>query len=196
MSHADSCNEFISAFSRGLLCLHPTDTLVGLTAKDYRTLADFKQRKPQVSFVHLAADFASASRFWQPLPAGWSQRLRTLWPAALTVVWKAAHPSGREDNTIAMRVPDLPHAHAWFNNCLRTLQLIPSTSVNRHRQTPLTYAAAVALLQGDARVHVPKPLLTYSTPTNSLPSTVIRLHDDGRWTLLRSGAFPPASLPN
>ena len=182
---------FVDAFAQGLLCLHPTDTLVGLTGNSYAALCTYKQRPQQAGFVHLAADFESACRCWQPLPAEWQQRLPQLWPAPLTVVWHAADPAhqGAQDGMLAIRVPRWLPPHAWFAACLQALQLIPSTSVNQHREPPLTLAAAVARGQGDARVHVPEPLLHAPTSQLATPSTLIKLHDDGRWTRLRQGAF-------
>ena len=185
-------NEFVTAFARGQLCLHPTDTLVGLTSNSCATLAAYKQRPANKGFVHLAADLAIACRLWQPLPRGWQQRLRQLWPAALTVIWQAADPvqQGTQNGTLAIRVPRLEPAYAWFNTCLRTLQLIPSTSVNQHRHAPLSLAAAIKQLHGDARVHIPTPLLqTTNTVQSASPSTLIELHHDGNWTLVRRGAF-------
>ena len=182
---------FVDAFAQGLLCLHPTDTLMGLTGHSYNALCAYKQRPQQAGFVHLAADFESACRCWQPLPAGWQQRLPQLWPAPLTVVWQAADIAhqGAQDGMLAIRVPRLLPQHTWFVACLRALQLIPSTSVNQHREPPLTLAAAVTHVQGDARVHVPEPLLHEPTSLLDTPSTLIKLHDDGSWTLLRQGAF-------
>lgn len=182
---------FVAAFARGLLCLHPTDTLVGLTSNSYASLCTYKQRPRQHAFVHLAADCVSAWRYWQPLPAGWQARLHQTWPAPLTVVWHAADPAspGTQDGMLAIRVPRLLPQHRWFAACLRELQLIPSTSVNYHREPPLTLAAAVARGRGDVRVHVPEPLLHVPPSRPDTPSTLIRLHDDGSWELLRQGGF-------
>lgn len=182
---------FVAAFARGLLCLHPTDTLVGLTGNSHVALSAYKQRPQQNGFVHLAVDVESACRYWQPLPSGWQQRLRKIWPAPLTVVWHAADAAqqGTQAGMLAIRVPCLLPQHNWFVACLRELQLIPSTSVNQHGEPPLTLAAAIARGQGDARVHVPEPLLHASTNTPNTPSTLIKLHDDGSWELLRQGAY-------
>lgn len=182
---------FVAAFARGLLCLHPTDTLVGLTSNSYAALCTYKQRPRQHGYVHLAADFASACRYWQPLPAGWRARLPQLWPAPLTIVWHAAAPEsqGTRDGMLAIRVPRLLPQHSWFAACLRELQLIPSTSVNSHREPPLPLAAAVARAQGDVRVHVPEPLLHEQASRPATASTLIKLRDDGSWELLRQGSF-------
>ena len=190
VTHVDT-KAFVVSFKRGLLCLHPTDTLVGLTSNSYDALCAYKQRPPSTGFVHLAADAEVACSFWQPLPTIWQQRLCPVWPASLTVVWHAANniQQGTQDGMLAIRVPRLPAIHAWFAACLRELRLIPSTSVNQHRQPPLTCAAAVAYLQDDHRVHVPAPLQQDSTSGIDQPSTLIRLHPDGTWTVLRAGAF-------
>ena len=192
VAHTDTTTTaFVAAFKRGLLCLHPTDTLVGLTSNSYAVLCTYKQRPSSTGFVHLAADTEVACSFWQPLPAIWQQRLCPTWPAFLTVVWHAANNTqpGTQDGMLAIRVPRLPATHEWFAACLRELRLIPSTSVNQHRQPPLTCAAAVACLQDDSRAHVPIPLQQDDTSSIDQPSTLIRLHHDGNWTLLRAGAF-------
>ena len=191
MTEQTATDAFIDAFTQGLLCLHPTDTLVGLTGNSCNALCNYKQRPQQAGFVHLAADFESACRCWQPLPAEWQQRLPQLWPAPLTVVWHAADTAhqGAQDGMLAIRVPRLSSQHTWFAACLQVLQLIPSTSVNQHRKPPLTLAAAIAHVQDDTRMHVPEPLLHETTSTLDTPSTLIKLHDNGSWTLLRQGAF-------
>ncbi len=197
MTAAAATAAFVQAFARGLLCLHPTDTLVGLTANSYEALCVYKQRPQHHGFVHLAAGLESACRYWQPLPKGWRQRLRRIWPAPLTVVWRAADRAcpGAQDDMLAIRVPHLPPSHAWFAACLHELQLIPSTSVNYHRQPPLTLAAAVQRAQGDARLHVPAPLLLAPTTSKpGTPSTLIKLHADSSWELLRPGRFLCQSL--
>ena len=187
----DHTATFVDAYTQGMLCLHPTDTLLGLTSRSYRALTAYKQRPPQQGYVHLAADFATACRYWQPLPAAWQVHLNKIWPAPLTVVWHAANPSqqGAQDGYLAIRVPCLPPQQAWFAMCLHTLQLIPSTSVNFHREPPLPPAAAVTRGKDDARLHVPEPLLRVHTDTPATPSTLIKLHHDGAWTLLRQGAY-------
>ena len=191
MTKEDATAAFLAAFARGLLCLHPTDTLVGLTGNNCAALCAYKQRPPHNGFVHLAADFEVACRYWQPLPAQWQLRLQQTWPAPLTVVWHAAdtNQAGTQDGMLAIRVPCLLPQHRWFAACLHALQLIPSTSVNQHREPPLTCTAAVARVQGDARMHVPQPLLHAQAGMLDTPSTLIKLHDDGSWQVLRQGGF-------
>ena len=196
MTEHAATTAFVDAYAQGLLCLHPTDTLLGLTSRSCAALTAYKQRPPQQGYVHLAADCAAACRAWQPLPAGWQTRLCKIWPAPLTVVWQAADETqaGTEDGMLAIRVPCL--SQAWFAACLHLLQLMPSTSVNMHGEPPLSLAAALARGRDDARLHVPAPL-QHARPDlpAALPSTLIKLHPEGTWTLLRRGAYAVSALP-
>ena len=197
MTKHPATTAFVDAYAQGLLCLHPTDTLLGLTSSNYSALTAYKQRPPQQGYVHLAADFAAACRAWQPLPVEWHRHLRKIWPAPLTVVWQAANPEqqGTQDGQLAIRVPCLPQQAAWFAACLHLLQLIPSTSVNAHAEPPLSLAAALARGRDDDRLHVPEPLQQASADMPALPSTLIKLHPDGTWQLLRNGAYDQGLLP-
>lgn len=187
--------NFITAFKQGLVCLHPTDTLPGLTFDPHsecglKNLQAFKQCREGKGFVHLAPCVDTALQFWQPLPEPWPETLRKLWPAALTVVWLAAEPKrfGTKDRALAIRVPFL--RDSWFKDCLQTLELIPSTSINLSGEPPLSLVEATSLLRDKSQFYIPTPLLNAKKKHETTqPSTIISISSDGSYSLLRSGAF-------
>ena len=196
MSPASS--EFIENFKRGKLCIHPTDTLLGVTCdlhspKARECLAKFKQRETTRGYVHLAYDFVTAKRYWRPLPAAWEKTLTKLFPAPLTVVWWAADACflGARGGKLAIRVP-LLHEQ-WFADCLQSLQLIPSTSVNHAGMHPMSVNCVRAKLQADPCFYLPPQLLERNTSEHA-PSTLISLQENGDYTLLRAGALDHAVI--
>lgn len=192
--------NFIAAFRQGLVCLHPTDTLPGLTFDPHsenglKNLQAFKQHREGKGFVHLAPCVDIALQFWQPLPEPWPETLQRIWPAALTVVWRAADSDryGTEDETLAIRVPLLQDC--WFKDCLRALELIPSTSVNPSGEPPLSLVAAISLLRNKSQFYIPYPFFNAERESETAqPSTIISISIDGSYSLLRHGAFALQSL--
>ena len=91
---ANPTHDFLGALDQSFVCLHPTDTVPGLTfdplsRKASERLQAIKGRDPAKTFLGLVADVYEAKRFWQELPAPWSRLLEDIWPAPLTVIWKA-----------------------------------------------------------------------------------------------------------
>lgn len=195
-------SRFIDNFRLGKLCVHPTDTQLGLTCDlsmhaARARLSLFKQRDTSDGYVHLAADFAAAQRHWLRLPGVWSEVLASIFPAPLTVIWRAADANrhGTQSGRLAIRVPSLA-GYAWFEECLQTLQLIPSTSVNHAGETPMQAQEIWdSALRLDSSFYIPPPqLLETAASVSSLPSTVIALEDSGEYRVLRQGGLDDAVI--
>ena len=156
-------------------------------------LALFKQRDTTDGYVHIAADFATAQRYWLRLPGIWDEVLASIFPAPLTVIWRAADANrhGTQSGRLAIRVPNLQGS--WFEECLQSLQLIPSTSVNHAGETPMQAQEVWnSALRLDSSFYIP-PLQLLET-VNSSPSTIIALEDNGEYRLLRQGRLDDAVI--
>lgn len=195
-----SAKTFLQAWEDGRVCLHPTDTIPGLTIlpKDSATLAilaKVKQRD-RLEFISLVASAERAFAFWQPLPPFWQVTLSKVWPAALSVIYTAsdATPDALRspDGTIALRVPQLTPRHMWFADVLQELYLpLPTTSVNTSGQAAaLTWADAQRWCRDQSVVFVPDII---EVPLDSSPlhrpSTIIKIKTDGSFDVVRQGAF-------
>jgi len=196
-------HNFIAALRAGRACLHPTDTLPGLTFDPYSAAAKvnmqtLKGRDEGKPFLGLVASAGLARRFFAPLPGRWEEALDTLWPGPLSVVWQAA-PSApptlvAEDGTIGLRVPQFSLEAAWMGVVLALLEMpLPTTSVNRSGEPPVRhFTEAATFLQKLPGCYVPpwRPQLE----GEALQSTVVRLHADGGFTVLRAGALAESQL--
>lgn len=192
---ASESQSFIEAYRQQLLCVHPTDTLWGLTCDMERAKArlfEYKGLSKRKGFVHLVAKTDDALKLWQPLPGDWSSLLDCLWPAPLTVVWRGRSPHTENDGTLALRVPALSPTHLWFRDCLDELGPLISTSVNVSGQQPLSCRAIQQSLANDRRFYLP-PAIYKNSEHSGLASTVIAITDAGKFNILRSGAFDPSS---
>jgi tRNA threonylcarbamoyl adenosine modification protein (Sua5/YciO/YrdC/YwlC family) len=189
--------RFVKAWLGGAVCLHPTDTLPGLSANPLDQsavdeLRAFKQRDSLRSFISLVPDFAHAQRYWLPLPPKWKTLLLKFWPGPLSVVWKASAlaPAAMvgTDGTIALRCPRFSPSNAWMHEVLREVSLpLPTTSVNRAGEPPHSHWAAAKKMAESAKFYVPEGVI--ETDQGAQASTLIRIKDDGGYELLRAGAL-------
>lgn len=187
-------NQFLDAYRAGAVCLHPTDSLPGLTfdprsEKAREALYQWKGRDALKPTLSLVANVDLALKQWLPLPGAWEDHVRKLWPASLSVVWKASRecpPSLHgPDGTVALRVPVLTNEIEWFRDGLRILaEPVPTSSVNRSGEPAAsTWREALQRTRGSG-IFCPEGI----DPTFvGAPSTVIRILEDGRWKLLREG---------
>lgn len=194
--------EFLASLEAGRVCVHPTDTLLGLTfdpsSQDARdALGRLKGRPEDKPCLGLVSSLEKAKRFFAPLPLGWEQTLARLWPGPLSVVWEASPEAPRsllaKDGTIGLRVPALPETAAWFQAVLESCDLpLPTTSVNRAGEPAMTrLAEARSAWEGHAELYAPEfPQVDTTSHGTAQPSTVIRLRADGAFEVIRRGAMP------
>ena len=196
----------VAALRGGRVCLHPTDTIPGLTFDPTNEAAksaalEVKKRSGAKNFLALAGDRASAQTYFASMPGNWERVLEALWPGPLSVVWQASPvcpPTLRApDDSVGIRVPQLATENEWYGEVLQAMGVpLPSTSVNISGQPPATtWPAAVdatKMFGGD--VFVPDDVL--SEGKNVVPSTLIKLSADGGFTMLREGAVKEASILN
>lgn len=150
----------------------PTDTVYGLAAHPafpaaVARLYAIKGRVAQKPIALLAADVAAVRAFGYEVP----DRLAKFWPGALTVV------VGSE----GFRVPD----HAWTRELLRrcggVLRVTSANLSGRRAATDAPQALADVGLSADL-------VVDDGLSPGGVPSTVVRVLEDGTSTVLRAGA--------
>jgi L-threonylcarbamoyladenylate synthase len=182
--------SFLKHWQAGHLCLHPTDTIPGISFDPENPIAvalfyKTKQRDSNKPMISLAADLPKALTFWKPLPGRWEETLDKLWPGPLSVIWEARqnHPQALIfQGTIALRAPLLAPKHQWFTEVLEEARLpIPSSSVNPSGLKPILDLEIAKDFLKNGRAS--------SGYETALPSTIIRLTAWG-FEVVRQGAMP------
>lgn len=205
MNSRDHASAFLESLRSGKVCLHPTDTIPGLTADPNHpaamaTLQAVKGRLSSKPLLGLTSSWETATRWWEDLPGNWSAILKNIWPAPLTVIWKGRKdaPVGvcSERGTVGIRVPDFRHGSEWMRIVLTNLSHpLPSTSVNPAGSAPLvTWESAVRFLKESPfkdNVFIPAAAPSHN---GNLPSTLIELDPQGAVKVIRPGAFPIFNL--
>lgn len=195
--------EFLAAWQSGKVCLHPTDTLPGLSfdprqKKAWQSLLAIKERPPEKSPIALVATFEQAAANWAPLPGSWSQILGALWPGPLSVIWEANATCPEylraADGTVALRCPQL--SDAWMREALLKLECpFPTSSVNRSGEAASrTWAEACHWALQFPALHVPPLSSDERGKSESKPSTLLRIIDARRWEILREGALDRSTI--
>jgi L-threonylcarbamoyladenylate synthase len=188
-------DDAVVALSRGAVVGIPTDTVYGLAVDPRHPRATddlfaLKRRPNTVELPVLVADVAQADALAGP--DGLSPLARRLadrfWPGSLTIVvgrrpgidWEI----GGDGSSIGLRCP----AHAIALRLCQRVGPLATTSANRHGESPITTAAAVAREFGDAVA-----LVVDGGVCDGIPSTVIDL-TGGALRCVREGAVPWADV--
>jgi L-threonylcarbamoyladenylate synthase len=201
-----SLSDLIAAARSGdRLISFPTDTVPALAARPDRAALIFeaKQRSQTKPLILMGADGADLWEF----TAGsaeekqiWQQVAQQYWPGALTLVLPASDrlPTAvnpTDPTTIGIRVPN----SAIARHILAQTGPLATTSANRSGEPPLQTMEAIANQFPEVLTLSPleldkleqtlanaKPSEQDSTPSQGVPSTVIRWQGD-RWEVLRQG---------
>ena len=170
-SDAQGLDDAARVLNAGGVVVIPTDTVYGLAAHPafpaaVERLYTIKGRAAKKPIALLAADAAAVRAFGYEVP----QALADRWPGALTVV---VGPEG-------FRVPD----HAWTRELLRRCGgVLRVTSANLSGQRAATDAPrALADVGLSADLVVDDGI-----SPGGVPSTVVRVMDDGAYEILRPG---------
>lgn len=196
--------DFVAALRAGKICLHPTDSIPGLSFDprldaNRQKLDGIKGRDAVKSYIGLLANLDMARIFWRPLPGNWFDVLSQVWPAPLSVVWEAAPTCPisivGKDGSVAFRLPQLAPDMQWLLRAIQELGCpMPTTSVNDSGQEPLTvWDEAVRWLDNKSS-HTYVPTLKSQPRFSPQPSTVIKIIDGERFQVLREGRFATATL--
>jgi L-threonylcarbamoyladenylate synthase len=189
---------FLSALVQGKVCLHPTDTLPGLTfdpshSQAYQKISEIKDRDAAKNFIGLVPDQESAESYWAKLPNNWQRFLRLAWPGPLSVIWNADSSAPKTltswQGTICLRVPSFIDDYAWMTKVLAGVSHpVPTTSVNLSGDPAITtwdLASAFARRQG---IFVPECSVSVSVNAGNRPSTILQIIDRDKYLVVREGA--------
>lgn len=197
--------QLLSAWKAGRLCLHPTDTLPGLSFnplddRGYSALCHLKQRPHDKPLIGLIADLAAAAPWWSPLTPKESRFLAELWPGPVSVVRQASGQAPASmvsaSNELALRCPVWSDDLCWMNDLLVRLALpFPTTSVNISDQPPARNWSEAAKFAQMYDVFVPG--IADPGGADNVPSTVIRLtSSDQEPLVLRHGRVSREAILN
>ena len=161
----------------GGVAVIPTDTVYGLAARpDFPDAVDrlytIKGRELKKPIALLASDIAAIERFGSPLVGRARELAEAHWPGALTLV------IGKE----GFRIPDHAETRELLAACGGVLRV---TSANLSGRRPATDAPQALKDVGLSADYV----VDDGVSPGGVPSTVVRVHDDGRLEVLRAGAI-------
>lgn len=194
--------ELALRLQAGAVALMPTDTLPALAARPEHAgqIWALKARPAHKPLILMAADLEQLHAvLGRPWRREWLELAERGWPGALTLVLPARgawvpwlHPGGRD---LGLRIPACPQAR----DLLRLSGPLATTSANASGQPAATSAAQARQVFPDLPVLAPLPW----PEAAGQASTVLAWRDgqgqdegqgQGRWKLLRAGAFLPADL--
>jgi len=175
---AAAIDEAAAVLNAGGVAVIPTDTVYGLAAHPafpaaVERLYSIKGRERRKKIALLAADAAAVEAFGCPMPPSAKALAAKHWPGALTLVIGAE----------GFRVP----AHAWTRRLLAACGgVLRVTSANLSGGQPATDAP-----QALADVGLSADLVVDDGASpGGVPSTVVRVREDGGTEILRPGAIP------
>jgi tRNA threonylcarbamoyl adenosine modification protein (Sua5/YciO/YrdC/YwlC family) len=174
----------------------PTDTFYGLAVDPYNLHAvervyEIKERVRNKPLSLLIESVEQAEELANVLSDEFHLLAEKFWPGPLTIIVRAAPrlplKVTANSGNIAVRMPDSAVALA----VLRALKCpITATSANLAGAAECTTAAAVVEQMGE-RVQL---VVDGGTTPRNVPTTIVDLTEDGKWSLLREGAISLAEI--
>lgn len=200
MNAGETVARAVAHLRLGGVVAFPTETVFGLGADAHdaraieRVYALKGRDERKVMSLHVS-DASMARRYalaWPELAESWTARF---WPGPLTIVLAAAEGTGVSDRalgadgTVGLRCPDHEVTRAVIAGFGRA---IVGTSANRSGEPACVTAAQVRGLFGEGDgLYV---IEGGGCSASGVASTVVRLADDGRATILREGGVSAAML--
>lgn len=189
--------DVVRALQRGGVVLYPTETAYALGCDPYCRAAvekifSIKGRSSVSTLPLIAADMDMVAGIAQ-MPAAAQAIARAHWPGALTLVLPVREGVGlapgvvAQDGTIAIRVSSSVWARALASGLNAP---IVSTSANQSGQPACYRVDEVRTQLGEQFARVDAVLDGGALPVVA-PSTIIRVHEDGRVDVLRQGEKRP-----
>ena len=163
--------------NRGGVAVIPTDTVYGLAARpDFpaavERLYTIKGREAKKPIALLASDIAAIERFGYAVTGKARELAEAHWPGALTLV------IGQE----GFRIPDHAKTRALLAACGGVLRVTSANLSGRRPATDAPQALADVGLSADF-------VVDDGVSPGGVPSTVVRVGDDGSLEVLREGAI-------
>ena len=169
--------QAVEVLNRGGVAVIPTDTVYGLAARpDFDEAVDrlytIKGRELKKPIALLASDVEAIARFGYPIAGRARELAEKYWPGALTMV------IGKE----GFRIPDHDKTRELIAACGGVLRV---TSANLSGRRPATDAPQALKDVGLSADYV----VDDGVSPGGVPSTVVRVKDDGSIEVLREGAI-------
>ena len=163
--------------NRGGVAVIPTDTVYGLAARpDFAAAVDrlytIKGREAKKPIALLASDVEAVERFGYPVRGRARELAEKYWPGALTMV------IGKE----GFRIPDHAETRALIAACGGVLRVTSANLSGRRPATDAPQALADVGLSADC-------VVDDGVSPGGVPSTVVRVGEDGSIEVLREGAI-------
>ena len=161
----------------GGVAVIPTDTVYGLAARpDFDEAVDrlytIKGRELKKPIALLASDIEAIERFGYPIEGKARELAEKYWPGALTMV------IGKE----GFRIPDHAKTRELIAACGGVLRVTSANLSGRHPATDAPQALKDVGLSADY-------VVDDGVSPGGVPSTVVRVRDDGSIEVLREGAI-------
>lgn len=161
----------------GGVAVIPTDTVYGLAARpDFDEAVDrlytIKGRELKKPIALLASDIEAIERFGYPVEGKARELAEKYWPGALTMV------VGKE----GFRIPDHAQTRELIAACGGVLRVTSANLSGRHPATDAPQALKDVGLSADY-------VVDDGVSPGGVPSTVVRVKDDGSIEVLREGAI-------
>ena len=163
--------------NRGGVAVIPTDTVYGLAARpDFAAAVDrlytIKGREAKKPIALLASDVEAVERFGYPVRGRARELAEKYWPGALTMV------IGKE----GFRIPGHAETRALIAACGGVLRVTSANLSGRRPATDAPQALADVGLSADC-------VVDDGVSPGGVPSTVVRVGEDGSIEVLREGAI-------
>ena len=173
----DAFEAAAEVLNRGGVAVIPTDTVYGLAARpDCPSAVDrlytIKVREIKKPIALLASDIGAIERFGYPLAGKARELAERHWPGALTLV------VGKE----GFRIPDHDRTRRLIAACGGVLRVTSANLSGRRPATDAPQALADVGLSADI-------VVDDGVSPGGVPSTVVRVKDDGSLEVLREGAI-------
>ena len=161
----------------GGVAVIPTDTVYGLAARpDFAAAVDrlytIKGRELRKPIAILASDVEAIGRFGYPIEGKARELAEKYWPGALTMV------IGKE----GFRIPDHAETRELIAACGGVLRVTSANLSGRRPATDAPQALKDVGLSADC-------VVDDGVSPGGVPSTVVRVKDDGAIEVLREGAI-------
>ena len=174
----DACfRRAAEVLNRGGVAVIPTDTVYGLAARpDFEEAVDrlytIKGRETKKPIALLASDVEAIGRFGYPIEGKARELAEKYWPGALTMV------IGKE----GFRVPDHAKTRELIAACGGVLRVTSANLSGRRPATDVPQALKDVGLSADY-------VVDDGVSPGGVPSTVVRVKEDGLVEVLREGAI-------
>ena len=173
----DDFERAAEVLNGGGVAVIPTDTVYGLAARPdcpaaVERLYTIKGREAKKSIALLACDIAAIERFGYRLTGRARELAERHWPGALTLVIGAE----------GFRIPDHDRTRRLLAACGGVLRVTSANLSGRRPATDAPQALADVGLSADF-------VIDDGVSPGGVPSSVVRVRDDGSLEVLRQGAI-------